>query len=99
VRVTWLPLGKEALHPFPPEPLQDIPAGCETIIPEPPLMEPKATVNVTVGLDVEGETEKLAATIVFVLRDTTQALPVPMHPPPLHPEKVEGETGVSVKTI
>ena len=48
--------------------------------------------NVTVG----GTVLKVAVTVVFALRVTTQ-VPMPVQPPPVHPAKVDPPEGVAVR--
>src|SRR5436309_2706383 len=83
VTVTAVPLGKLAEHVAP----QVIPAGELVTVPLP--VPALLTVSATVGR------AKVAVTVVAALRVTVQA-PVPEHPPPLQPVKVEPAAGVAV---
>jgi hypothetical protein len=67
---------------------QVIPAGLELTEPEP--TPPLLTVKVSVC------SVKVAVTDVAAVTDTTQ-VPVPEHPPPVHPVKSELTSGVAVK--
>src|SRR4029453_3900304 len=82
VKVTVVPLVNAAAHVVP----QEMPAGGLLTVPAPVLL----TVSVEVC------TAKVAVTVVAALSVTVQ-VPVPEHPPPLQPVKVEPAAGVAVK--
>jgi len=84
VSVTIVPTLKLAEQLAP----QMIPAGSLVTA---PAAEPRAvTVNVTLVLSVN-----VAVTAVLALSVTMQ-VPVPLHPPPLHPANVESAAGAAV---
>ena len=83
VSVTAVPLAKLAVHVTP----QLIPTGALVTVPLP--VPALLTVSAKVGR------AKVAVTVVAALRVTVQ-VPVPEHPPPLQPVKVESAAGVAV---
>src|SRR5439155_649690 len=83
VNVTAVPLAKLAVQVRP----QLIPTGALVTVPLP--VPALLTVSATVGR------AKVAVTVVAALRVTVQ-VPVPEHPPPLQPVKVEPAAGVAV---
>src|SRR2546426_3524880 len=83
VKVTCVPLTNAALHVTP----QSMPAGLLLTVPMPlPVL---VTVRVSPCV-------KVALTACAALMVTTQ-VPMPLHPPPLHPENTEPLVGVAVK--
>src|SRR5215467_12578572 len=84
VSVTELFVGNEALHVFP----QLMPAGLLVTVPAP--------VPALVTVRVEGTALKVAVTDLFALITTTH-VPVPLHPLPLQPPKVDPVAAVAVK--
>jgi hypothetical protein len=83
VNVTTVPALNTTAHVAP----QSTPAGTDVTVPTP--APARTTVNVCVT------TLNVAVTVVAALSVTTQ-VPVPEHPPPLHPAKVEDPPGVAV---
>jgi hypothetical protein len=95
-------------HPANVEPLAvvavsttDVPLakGCEQSVPQ--LIPVPVTVPLPVPLlftvRVKVMALKVAVTVVAALIDTVQ-VPVPVHPPPLHPANVEPEAAAAVST-
>lgn len=83
VSVTELPVGNEALQVFP----QLMPAGLLVTVPVPP--------PTLVTVRVEGTALNVAVTDLLALI-TTVHVPVPLHPLPLQPAKVEPVAGLAV---
>jgi|SRR5689334_1675093 len=83
VSVTELPVGNEALQVFP----QLMPAGLLVTVPVPP--------PTLVTVRVEGTALNVAVTDLLALIATTQ-VPVPLHPLPLQPAKVDPDAGAAV---
>jgi len=83
VSVTELPVGNEALQVFP----QLMPAGLLVTVPAPP--------PVLVTVRVEGTALNVAVTDLLALI-TTVHVPVPLHPLPLQPPKVDPDAGAAV---
>jgi phage tail protein X len=85
VNVTCVPLAKFAEQVVG----QLIPAGALVTVPDP--VPASATVNAKLFVLVL----KVAVTVVAAVNVTTQ-VPVPVHPPPLHPANVEPSAGLAV---
>ena len=83
VSVTELPVGNEALQVFP----QLMPAGLLVTVPVPP--------PTLVTVRVEGTALNVAVTDLLALI-TTVHVPVPLHPLPLQPAKVDPDAGAAV---
>lgn len=82
VSVTVAPCPKLAEHVAP----QSIPAGLLVTVPEPEPVLPTVRVR---------NTSKVAVTVVSCLIEKVH-VPVPVHPPPLHPTNTEFAPGVAV---